>query len=406
MKKTVKFLAMLLVMVMAITAFASCAAEKPVATTDPASTAANTQAPAATEAPKFDGQIRFGVILSLTGDAAANHARAKDGIELACKEINEAGGVLGKEVVLQIEDEQTTPDGCVLATSKLYSTDMVALLGPNRTAHTIAINDQITKGGKPVICWSTGAKITKDNQNPWLFFGRPSDLVTVANAAKFMGETLGLKKIGLFTVNDDYGTACKEVLMDTFDELGVEYVDGGHNAGDKDFSGQILAFKNAGCDGVTSWTHSAEVALFARQRVELGFTVPYVGSVSITESNTTDLLDATTLEGIYSVCDAAPDAADPVMKEIIAKCKATFGYEINVMYMACHSTLNTVCWAIDKAGSTEPDKIAEALRSLDGTQISTAEGKMICNDQQVLTALCLIVQYDNAKTLHTIAQLG
>ncbi|MHB1314830.1 MAG: ABC transporter substrate-binding protein [Christensenellales bacterium] len=406
MKKSMKILSVVMVLILALSAFIGCANNPPTATSPPAvtKTPGGTQGPGATAT--LSGEIKFGVVLSLTGDAAANHTRAKDGITLAAKEINDAGGVLGKKVVLQIEDEQTTPDGCVLATSKLYATNMVALLGPNRTAHTTAIMDQIKNGGKPCICWSTGAALTANNTNPWLFFGRPSDLVTVANAATFMAETLKLKKIGMFTVNDDYGTACKNVLKQTFDSLGVTYVEGGHNAGDKDFSGQIVAFKNAGCDGVTSWTHSAEVAIFARQRMELGLNVPYVGSVSITESNTTDLLDAESLAGIYSVCDAAPDAQDPVMKAVIEKAKATFGYEINVMYMACHSTLYTVCWAIGKAGSTDPKAIADALRTLDGTQLNTAEGKMICNDQQVLTALCLIVQYDNNKKLHTIAQLG
>ncbi|MHB1314831.1 MAG: ABC transporter substrate-binding protein [Christensenellales bacterium] len=411
MKKALKFMALILVMVMALSVFAGCDQAAPVKTSAPAATTAapaKTDAPVATTpaAPTFNGEIKFGVILSLTGDAASNHVRAKDGITLAAKEINDAGGVLGKKVILQIEDEQTTPDGCVLAASKLYATDMVALIGPNRTAHTTAIMEQIDKGGKPVVCESTGPSLTKANTHEWLFFGRPSDIVTATNAAKFLVENLKCKKIGILFVNDDFGTGGKDVIKAAAEALGATVVEQGHNAGDKDLSGQILAIKNGGCDAVVTWTHTAEVALFARQRLELGLTIPYLGSVSVTESNTTDLLDANMLEGVYSVCDAAPDATDPIMSAIIAKCKATYGYDINVMYMAVHGILNELCWAIEKAGSTEPKAMADALRSLDGTQLKTAMGKAICDKNQVLSQLCLVLQCDNAKKWKTVAQLG
>lgn len=403
MKKTIKLIALVLVTVMALSLLASCEAAKPVATSAPVATAAATAKP--TEAPKED--VLFGVILSLTGDAAANHVRAKDGITLAAKEINEKGGILGgRKVVLQIEDEQTTPDGCVLAASKLYATKMVSLIGPNRTAHTRAILEQIDKGGKPVVCESTGPVLTANNTHEWLFFGRPSDIITATNAAKFLVENLKAKKIGIVFVNDDFGTGGKDIIKSAAEALGATIVEQGHNAGDKDLSGQILAIKSAGCDAVVTWTHSAEVALFARQRLELGLTVPYLGSVSVTESNTTDLLDAAALEGVYSVCDAAPDSTDSVMAPIIAKAKATFGYDINVMYMACHSILNTLCWAIEDAKSTDPKAIATSLRKLDGTQLKTAMGAMKCDKNQVLTQLSLVIQCDANKKWKTVTQLG
>ena len=394
---------------MVISLFSACAEEEEASETSQVvatdAGVSQTEEAEATEV-TFDGEILIGVILSLTGEAASNHTKAKAGIELACEEINAAGGVLGKEVVLQIEDEQTTPDGAVLVASKLYGTEMVALLGPNRTAHTTAILEQIDEGEIPCICWSTSPTITAENTHEWLFFGRPSDCVTAANAATFMVETLGCTKIGIFYNNDDYGVGCKDVFVETCESLGVEYELQGHNSSDKDFSGQIVAFQSAGCDGVTSWGHVAETAIFARQRVEYSLDVPYLGSASITDSSCTDLLDAEVVDGVYSVCDAAPDATDEVMQPILEKCEELNGYSANVMYMAAHSSLYTVCWAIEEAGSTESEAIAEALRSLDGTQLKTAEGTMTCTDQQVLTKLCLVLQFDDEKTLHTVEQLG
>jgi len=119
-----------------------------------------------------------------------------------------------------------------------------------------------------------------------------------------------------------------------------------------------------------------------------------------------DLVDAEVLEGVYSVCDFSPDVADETMAAIIKKCQEKNGYVPNVMYMACHSTLYTVCWAIEQAKSTKPEDIKAALMKLDGKQVKTGEGAMTFMPNQVLTKLSLVIQYDNAKKLKTVKQLG
>ena len=345
--------------------------------------------------------IKFGVIFSLTGDAAANHTIARSGMELACEEINAAGGVLGKQIELQFEDEQSTPDGCITVASKLYADpDVVAILGPNRTAHTTALKEKIINGKKPIICWSTSPTVTGNNFSEWLFFARPSDLVSAAASAQYMVDE-GAKKVGIFYVNDDFGEGCRTVLEDTLDNLGVEYVSLGHNAGDKDFQGQILQLKAEGCDWVSPWGHTAEMAIFVRQAYENGLGVPIMGSVSITESNVSDLLDAKMLENVYSVCDTpTADAADPMMKELYEKAIAT-GVVPNVLYSSAYSTLYMICHAIEEAGATDAQSIADALRAADGS-FKTPAGAMICTDQQVLTKTLSLMKYNENKELVTL----
>ena len=278
---------------------------------------------------------------------------------------------------------------------------MVALLGPNKSAYISGMQEMIKNGGLPCICWGTSPVIAKSNTNPWLFFGRTVDTITAVNAATFMVKNLGCKNIGIFYNNDDYGKGCMDVLTKTITSLGAKYVAEGHNTGDKDFSGQLLKFKSSGCDAMTSWCHTAEVVIFARQRYEQGMTnIPYIGSVSVSESNASDLLDAAVLDKVYSVCDFSSDSTDPVISAVVKKCQEKFKYVPNVMYMAASSSLYAICNAIQKAGSTKPDAIKAALKAMDGT-LKTSEGAIGCSDQQGLATISMVIQYDNAKKLHT-----
>ena len=404
MKKNSKILTLVIVLIILISLFAGCAKQEPAASATNAAAnapASATTAPTATSKPKLEGEMHFGVLLSITGADASNHGRAKDAVTLAVQEINDAGGCLGKKVVIDLVDEQSTADGSLLGVSKLLASDIVALCGPNRSAFTKAAYDKILEAKIPTICWSTGAVLTKANKNPWLFFARPSDLVTVKNAATYIAQDMKAKKVGIIYVNDDYGTGCLEVLKATFDSLGVKYVAEGSSPDDKDFSGQLIKFKNEGVDLMTCWIHTSETTIFIRQRYEMGIITPLLGSASTTDSSVIDMLDKEPLEGVYACSELATDNPDPVIAAIIKKCSDTFKYEPNVMYLGSYSTIYTLCYAVEKAKSTDHDAVRLALTKMDGT-LKSSEGAVMCDENQVMSHLCIVVQFDKAKTLHTV----
>src|SRR6202167_193276 len=94
--------------------------------------------------------IKIGMCVPVTGPAAEQGLWAQNGAKLALAAVNNAGGVLGKQVELVIEDDQTTNPGIVLAFSKLAAQpDIVAFLGPVRSTQNHAIANDILKTAKP-----------------------------------------------------------------------------------------------------------------------------------------------------------------------------------------------------------------------------------------------------------------
>ena len=95
--------------------------------------------------------VLIGMILSITGPAAEPGKLATNGLNLALEEVNKEG-VLGRQVQVVTEDDQTTNPGTVLAFSRLArQPEIVAFIAPNRSTQVNAMAPDVLKIGKPMI---------------------------------------------------------------------------------------------------------------------------------------------------------------------------------------------------------------------------------------------------------------
>ena len=98
-----------------------------------------------------DDTLKVGMVVPVTGPAAVVGGYALAGAKIALDRVNKSGGVLGKQVELVTEDDQTTNPGAVLAFSKLAAQpEIVAFLGPVRSTqnHAIASDERRAEGGE------------------------------------------------------------------------------------------------------------------------------------------------------------------------------------------------------------------------------------------------------------------
>src|SRR5450755_4989039 len=228
--------------------------------------------------------IKIGMCVPVTGPAAEQGLWAQNGAKLALAAVNKAGGVLGKQVELIIEDDQTTNPGIVLAFSKLASqTEIVAFIGSIRSTQVHAMAPDVLKIGKPVMIGGTDPKLTHMG-NPWLFRFRPNDTYSARVIADFGTNTLGKKKWAIVHSTDAFGTAGGKALTAALAGIDGASValDQGYANQSQDFTPVVLAIKQSGADILGSYfTFENDLGVFARQLRQLGVTIPYVGSPSI-----------------------------------------------------------------------------------------------------------------------------
>ncbi|SHN63037.1 ABC transporter substrate-binding protein [Bradyrhizobium erythrophlei] len=307
--------------------------------------------------------IKIGMCVPVTGPAAEQGLWAQNGAKLALAAVNKAG-VLGKQVELVIEDDQTTNPGIVLAFSKLAAqSDIVGFLGSVRSTQIHAMAPDVLKLGKPVMIGGTDPTLTHMN-NPWLFRFRPNDSYSGRVIADFGVNTLGKKKWAIVHSTDAFGTAGGKALSAALEKLGAPPVlDQGYANQSQDFTPVVLAVKQSGADVLgTYFTFENDLGIFARQLRQLGVTIPWVGSPTTVNVSAIKLAGPT-LYGTYGVADYAEESNE-TSKAFGKAYREAYKTAPDLQSAWTYDAITVLSAAINKAGSTDPGKIREAILGL------------------------------------------
>jgi branched-chain amino acid transport system substrate-binding protein len=328
--------------------------------------AASLAAPMISRVARAADTLKIGMVLPVTGPAAAVGGYALAGAKIALDRANKSGGVLGKQLELLTEDDQTTNPGAVLAFSKLAAQpDIVAFLGPVRSTQNHAIANDILKTAKPFCFGGTDPALTKIG-NPWMIRFRPNDSYSGRVIASYGVETLGKKNWALVHSTDAFGTSGNKLLAGALDRLGAKVAtDQGYPNQSQDFTPVVLAIKSSGADIIGSYfTYENDQAIFARQAKQLGLTIPWIGSASTVAAAALKLAGPA-LWGTYAVTDFAADSS-PEAKEFAKLYAAVSSAPPDLQSAWPYDAIGGLAVGINKAGSTDPGKIRDAILSIKG----------------------------------------
>lgn len=172
-----------------------------------------------------DGELKIGTLLPETGSLAFLGPPEFAGVDLAIKEMNEAGGVLGKNVVVSHGDSgDTSTDTANLTVDRLLSENVDAIIGAASSSVSLTVVDKIAGAG--VVQFSpanTSKKFTTYADKGLYFRTAPSDVLQGA----ILGQTIagdGHTTVGILALDDDYGTGLLEDLKNALSEANVEVV--------------------------------------------------------------------------------------------------------------------------------------------------------------------------------------
>jgi branched-chain amino acid transport system substrate-binding protein len=309
--------------------------------------------------------IKIGMCAPVTGPAAEQGRYAQSGARLALDAVNKAGGVLGKQVELIVEDDQTTNPGVVLAFSKLASQpDMVAFLGSIRSTQVHAMAPDVLKIGKPVMIGGTDPTLTHMG-NPWLFRFRPNDSYSGSVIADYGFKTLGKKKWAIVHSTDAFGTAGGKALTEALGKLPGASIalDQGYANQSQDFTPVVLAIKQSGAEVLGSYfTFENDLGVFARQLRQLGVTIPWVGSPSIVNVSALKLAGPA-LYGTFGVADYAEESS-PASRAFGKAYRDVAKVAPDNQSSWTYDAITILCMAINKAGKTDPQAIRAAILAI------------------------------------------
>ena len=353
MKKLTKLLSLVLCLAM-LFSLAACAS-KDDTTTD---TSSDTSDTADTTDTTSDGEktVRLGLIGPMTGDNANYGTSTRDGAQIAVDEINEAGGVNGYTFVLDTQDSQGDPDSAVSAYGKLMDSGMnvslgCVLSGEAQSVITAAVEDGI------LIVTPTSSAVACIEGNPNAFRVCFNDAAQGTASADYIADNNLGTKIAVFYQSDiDYSAGLYETFQAEAANRGLEIVEeqtftAGSNT---DFSTQINAIRDSGCELVFLPIYAAEAATFLTQAAGKLDGITFFGCDGM-DGIQTKVSDTSLIEGLMMLTPFAADAEDAATQSFVEKYVPVHGTEPDQFAADGYDAVYIVKAAMEQCGKTPAD---------------------------------------------------
>lgn len=270
--------------------------------------------------------IKIGVILPLTGDAAAWGIPPKNGAELAAEEINNAGGINGRKIKLIVEDAACDPNKGVAAMNKLITIDKpVAVVGAVCSSVTLAIAP-IAERNKTVLISpaSTNPQIT--NAGDYIFRVIPSDELRGKVFAEHIYNKEGLRKAAVIYINNDGGKGNVQTFEKYFTQMGGEILTSQSYAPDaKGVKTQLLKIKEAKPEFILAISQIQDAVIVLKNAKEMNLNLPFYFQTEALEDPKVQELAGDAAKGATYITFAKEDS--PAIEEFNNSYKEKYGKE-------------------------------------------------------------------------------
>jgi branched-chain amino acid transport system substrate-binding protein len=325
-----------------------------------------------TAAHAADDTIKIGAPFNVTGALSSLDAPALNGAKLKLKEINDAGGVLGKKLELVIYDTKTDPTVIASVASQLLNQDKVPVaFGFTDSDSVLALGPIFQQAGVPFITPGATSPKLPEQIGSDIFLACFGDNVQAAAGAEFVKGKLNGKNVYLLRDNStEYTTLLAKYFEDAFTHDGGAIIGrDDYKSGDKTFTAQITKIKASATkpDVVYVSAMPDDIGLIVKQMRQAGITQPIVGGDGYDTPLLTQVGGKASNDVYYSThAYMAPDST-PGIQKFYKDYKAAYGMDPENAFAALgYDTLGLIADAIGRAGSTDPAKIRDAIAATDG----------------------------------------
>ena len=309
-----------------------------------------------------EGTVRIGFLVS--GDRASY----VDAATIAVDEINEGGGLLGRTVELAARSGLEEPPLAVQAAEELIlEEEVIALIGPNRSSHAVAVGETAQRYGRPMVTTAaTNPDVTRAGD--YVFMAAFTDLFQGSVMARFAREELGLDVAAVLTMRGEvYTEGISEFFVSGFRGSGgtvaaEEFFD----RGETDFAEPLgrLAASTPGAVFISGLV--PEIALVTQQARSLplldaaGEPALFLGADSWDHP---DLLahPEAELEGSFFSTHFSPDADAPGARAFVDAWRSRFGSAPSGGDAVSYDAVRLLAQAVERAGRLDPEAIRAQL---------------------------------------------
>jgi branched-chain amino acid transport system substrate-binding protein len=307
-------------------------------------------------------KIIIGEIGSMTGQQATFGQSTHNGVMMALKEINAAGGIKGKQVEVKSLDDQGKPEEAATAITKLITQDkVIAVIGEVASSISLAMAPIAQQYKIPMISpSSTNPKVTEVGD--YIFRVCFIDPFQGTVMAKFASENLKAKRVAILRATDqDYSIGLADYFIETYKKMGGTItVDQSYSTKDTDFKSQLTSIRGTKPDAIFVPGYYNDVALISRQAKELGLKVPLLGGDGWDSPKLTEIAGPA-INGSYFSNHYSSDDTSPLVQDFVKKYKENYHETPDALAALGYDSMKVLAATIEKTANGTSTEIRDLL---------------------------------------------
>jgi len=320
--------------------------------------------------------IKIGFNVPLTGFAAADGKSALNGAELAIEQANAAGGVNGKMLELVVYDDQASPKESVPIALKLIEKDKVSMaISGSYSGATRAAAGQFQEAKVPYIsAYAIHPDITRAGD--YVFRTSFVGEVQGRAGALLIGKDLGLKRVAVITLKNDFGKSLAAGFKEAAGKFGVEIVsEYEYSIKDRQFGPIVSKVKSDAPDAIYASGYFFTAGPLVSQLRAAGITVPIIGQEGYDSQKFIDIAGAAS-EGVLITTSLNRDSDEEETKSFIASFEKKSGQKVDMVAASAHTAVKVAVAALKAAGDMDMAALRDAIAA---TKLTASTGKISFN---------------------------
>jgi branched-chain amino acid transport system substrate-binding protein len=315
------------------------------------------------------GPVKFAGIMELSGSGATPGTNFNNGVKLAVREINAAGGILGRQIDYQPVDTQTNPAVAKALAQQAVDNQAYVVLGPVHSGSMLVTMAETRRAEVTNFTGGAAASITQQG-NAYVFRSSFTQSTSMPKVARYIKETVNAKSVAVMFTNNDYGKGGHDAMLKALDALGIKVaLDISTDPLQVDFSAPVLKLKQSDADALFLYTLEEESARALRELRKQGYSKPIIGETTAVSQKTIELAgDAA--NGMLGHVGLTVDAPQPRIKAFDEKFQREYKYKSEHNGMKGYISVYVVKAMTERIGRFDSKALAEALH---GAKISATQ---------------------------------